>query len=136
MSSYSESEGEIIEVGPDKATTALPSVNGTSVDRQSRVRLSASPSPVPVSEAGSSRKSRSPRGDKRRHDDDDYRSDRDRSDPRRFKVHYEKRYARPDDRPTHSHRASAQVGGVNAWLRDDDDLDDRDPYKAKKGSHP
>ena len=102
MSLTSESEGEITEteVG-DKATTAQPHVNGTSIDRSSRTRVSASKSPSVSYETGRERyrsrsrsrsrspfRHRSPRGEKRRRDDD-FTGERDRTETRRFKVHYE-----------------------------------------------
>jgi serine/threonine-protein kinase PRP4 len=97
MSSGSESEGEIIETEAEKATTALPSVNGSHVDSQSRSRPgSASASPRATLDGGSERyrsrspyrHDRSPRGEKRRREED-YYDERDYSDPRRFKVYYE-----------------------------------------------
>ena len=92
----SPSEGEIVESDSEKATTSLPSVNGISVDRHSRERrLSVSRSPSPVqsprrlkSRSRSRSPYREPRGTKRTHFDSPTR-DRSRSDPRRFKVHYE-----------------------------------------------
>lgn len=96
------SEGEIIESDSEKATTAITTDKGTSVDRPFRKRLSVSQSPSPI---GSPRRyksrtvSRSPyresRGAKRTVDDDHY--DRSRNDPRRFKIRYEDHL--PSDRP-------------------------------------
>ena len=85
-------EGEIVESDTEKATTSLPSVNGTSVDRHSRTRVAASKSPDSLQNARRYR-DRSPygdhsRGEKRRRGDDNH-YERGRSDPRRFKVHYE-----------------------------------------------
>jgi serine/threonine-protein kinase PRP4 len=85
-------EGEIVESDTEKATTSLPSVNGTSVDRHSRTRVAASKSPDGLQNPRYYR-DRSPygdrlRGEKRRRGDDNH-YERGRSDPRRFKVHYE-----------------------------------------------
>jgi serine/threonine-protein kinase PRP4 len=85
-------EGEIVESDTEKATTSLPSVNGTSVDRHSRTRVAASKSPDSLQSSRRYR-DRSPygdhsRGEKRRRGDDNH-YERGRSDPRRFKVHYE-----------------------------------------------
>ena len=106
MASSSESEGEIFETTVDKAFATTRSIDNSSIDRQSRIRASASKSPrntvEHVSERYKSRsrspyRHRSPRGEKRRRDDD-YNNERDRSDPRRFKVHYEDRSSFQDDR--------------------------------------
>ena len=90
----SPSEGEIIESDSEKATKALASNNGTSVDRPFRKRISVSRSPSPIRSPirnKSRTESRSPyresRGAKRLPADDHY--DRSRNDPRRFKVRYE-----------------------------------------------
>lgn len=93
-SSSPPSEGEIIESDSEKATTAIVSKKGNSVDRSFRTRVSVSRSPSLI---GSPRRqksrtdSRSPyreaRGTKRLVDDDHY--DRSRNDLRRFKVRYE-----------------------------------------------
>ncbi|KAH0542687.1 hypothetical protein FGG08_002920 [Glutinoglossum americanum] len=85
-------EGEIVESDTEKATTSLPSVNGTSVDRHSRTRVAASKSPDGLPNPRHYR-DRSPygdysRGEKRRRGDDNH-YERGRPDPRRFKVHYE-----------------------------------------------
>jgi serine/threonine-protein kinase PRP4 len=85
-------EGEIVESDTEKATTSLPSVNGSSVDRHSRTRVAASKSPDGPQNPRLYR-DRSPygdhsRGEKRRRGDDNH-YERGRSDPRRFKVHYE-----------------------------------------------
>ncbi|KAI9815343.1 MAG: U4/U6 small nuclear ribonucleoprotein prp4 [Pycnora praestabilis] len=126
MSSYSESEGEIIESDSEKATKSLPSVNGTSVDRHSRSRLPTSRSPDyhDYSRRDRSRspyRHPSPRGEKRRRDDE---HQNDRSDPRSFKVHYESRRAFDDAR---RHRISYadldRSGSTDTQLR----YDDRDP---------
>ncbi|RWA09298.1 hypothetical protein EKO27_g5826 [Xylaria grammica] len=81
-SSSSSDEGEIVEsrVGNSKATS-LPQIDGHGVDQYlNGVRRHAT----------SSRRSRSPRGLKRSHDDrDPYRGSRLDADPRRFRVHYE-----------------------------------------------
>lgn len=96
--SASPSEGEIVESGSEKANKLTKTNNGTSVDRQSRHRVSISPSPSPYRSPGSYRpqdlsrdRSRSPyresRGSKREHQGDHY--EHSRSDHRRFKVRYE-----------------------------------------------
>ena len=88
------SEGEIVESDLEKATTAIVSKKGNSVDRSFRTSLSVSRSPSPIRSPRQHRcrsDSRSPyreaRGAKRLVDDDHY--DRLRNDPRRFKVRYE-----------------------------------------------
>jgi len=97
-STTSSDEGEISEVGLEKATTSLPQYDGPSVDRTDRPRSRYSISPPPQVDGSSytrrsSDRSRSPysdrypRGEKRSRDDDHY--DRSGRDPRRFKVHYE-----------------------------------------------
>lgn len=91
------SEGEIVESDSEKATTSLFSLNGTNVDRKSRIRVSVSRSPSPYrsprrhqSRTPSRSPYREPRGAKRLREDDHY-SDRVRSDFRRFKVKHEDR---------------------------------------------
>ena len=91
------SEGEIVESDSEKATTSLCSLNGTNVDRKSRIRVSVSRSPSPYrsprrhqSRTPSRSPYREPRGAKRLREDD-YYSDRARDDFRRFKVKYEDR---------------------------------------------
>ena len=91
--SSSPSEGEIIESGSEKATKSLPSVNGTSVDRTSRKRISPSRSPSPLyfsrrerSRSGSRSPYRESRGSKRQRPDDHYSG---RRDSRNFRTHYE-----------------------------------------------
>ena len=88
------SEGEIVESDSEKATTAIVSKKGNSIDRSFRARSSVSRSPSPIGSPGyhkSRSDSRSPyreaRGAKRLIDDDHY--DHSRNDPRRFKVRYE-----------------------------------------------
>ena len=90
------SEGEIIESDSEKATKSQP-LDGTTVDRQSRKRVSVSRSPSPIfspkrRRSNSRSRSRSPyresRGAKRFRDDDHY-SQKERGDPRRFRIHYE-----------------------------------------------
>lgn len=97
--SSTPSEGEIIESDSEKATKSLQSVHGTSVDPQSRKRISVSRSPSPIRspiprKSHTRSRSRSPyresRGAKRLREDDHY-TPHDRNDPRRFKVHYEER---------------------------------------------
>lgn len=91
------SEGEIVESDSEKATTSLCSLNGTNVDRKSRIRVSVSRSPSPYrsprrhqSRTPSRSPYREPRGAKRLREDDHY-GDRVRGDYRRFKVKYEDR---------------------------------------------
>lgn len=112
------SEGEIVESDSEKATTSLPSVYGISVDRHSRERrVSVSRSPSPV-QSPRRRKSRSqsrspyrePRGTKRTHHDS-LAHDHGRSDPRRFKVHYEE-HLHDRNRTSHTLNTNADRGGV------------------------
>ncbi|KAI1177596.1 kinase-like domain-containing protein [Nemania sp. FL0916] len=93
----SSDEGEIVETrdGSSKATS-LPQIDGHGVDRvdRTRARFSRSRSPEYLNDLrhrpAASRRSRSPRGLKRSHDDrDSYRGGRLDPDPRRFRVHYE-----------------------------------------------
>ncbi|TRX97858.1 hypothetical protein FHL15_001068 [Xylaria flabelliformis] len=95
----SSDEGEIVEsrVGNSKATS-LRQFDGHGVDRidRTRARISRSRSPENVNglrhRPATSRRSRSPRGLKRSHDDrnrDAYRGGRLDQDPRHFRVHYE-----------------------------------------------
>lgn len=89
----SSDEGEIIEsrVGDSKATS-LPHIDGHGVDRmdRNRARFSRSRSPDHLNGARSRRRSRSPRGLKRSHDDrNSYPGGRVDSDPRRFRIRYE-----------------------------------------------
>ena len=134
-SSASSDEGEIRdETGSvEKATTSLPQFNGTSVDRQDRIRtrdsISTSPEHGHRSKDRRSRErsrspysERPPRGSKRPRGDD--YADRSRGDPRRFKVHYEdapKEYTR---RP----RVSYEDIDHGSDLR----YDDRDRYAEKR----
>ena len=113
----SPSEGEIVESDSEKATTSLPSVNGISVDRQSRKRVSVSRSPSPIrsprprqSRTRSRSPYREPRGTKRPRDD--YF---DRTDSRRFKVHYEERLRneRLKDYAPHNHVDRGNVKDSN-----------------------
>ena len=107
------SEGEIVESDSEKATTSLRSLNGTNVDRKSRIRVSVSRSPSPyrsprrhLSRTPSRSPYREPRGIKRRRDEEHY-SDRTWSRSHRFN-------SRHDDRSSGGRRA----------LRDSyDDLD-------------
>lgn len=91
------SEGEIVESDSEKATTSLRSLNGTNVDRKSRIRVSVSRSPSPyrsprrrLSRTPSRSPYREPRGVKRRRDEEHY-SDRARTDSHRFNSRYEDR---------------------------------------------
>jgi serine/threonine-protein kinase PRP4 len=135
-SSASSDEGEIRDGNGsvEKATTSLPQFNGTSVDRQDRIRSSNSTSTSPEHEyrpkdRRSPERSRSPYSDRpprgsKRPRDDDY-ADRGRGDPRRFKVHYEdvpKDYTR---RPRVSYE---DLDRGSSDLR----YDDRDRYAEKR----
>lgn len=135
-SSASSDEGEIRDGtgSVEKATTSLPQFDGTSVDRQDRIRSSNSTSMSPEHEYRSKdRRSRErsrspysdrpPRGSKRARDDD--YADRSRGDPRRFKVHYEdapKDYTR---RPRVSYEDIDQGASDLRY-------DDRDRYSEKR----
>ncbi|KAI9893387.1 MAG: U4/U6 small nuclear ribonucleoprotein prp4 [Vezdaea aestivalis] len=88
MSNSSSDEGEITETSIVKATTTTESsTNGSSVNSTSRRRHV---DPRPAFTRDDLRGSRSPNhgGKRRRHDEDDSDSYRQR-DPRQFKVHYE-----------------------------------------------
>jgi len=133
------SEGEIVESDSEKATTSLPSVNGTSVDRHSRTRVSVSKSPAPFespprryeSRTRSRSPYREPRGEKRRREDD-YHSDRGRSDPRRFKVHYEEQLSDSRPRPRVSYADLDRGEPADPTLR----YDDRDTADRFRGKRP
>lgn len=121
------SEGEIVESDSEKATTSLPSVNGISVDRHSRERrLSVSRSPSSVqsprrhkSRSRSRSPYREPRGTKRTHVDL-LAHDRSRSDPRRFKVHYEEHLPDGKRRSHTSYADTDRAGGIDSSLRYDE----------------
>ncbi|KAK8157087.1 kinase-like domain-containing protein [Phyllosticta citrichinensis] len=142
MSSRSESEGEIHEQQVGKATSStMPSSRGVSVDRQSRPRASASLSPRGPYENGAQRhrsrspyKARSPRGEKRRREDDFY-SDRERQDPRRFKVRYEDRRPYNQDRRNRVSYADIDRGDTS---RPAPRYDDRDHsrYRGHRSRSP
>src|ERR1700753_139479 len=95
--SPSASEGEIVEIETDKASTAQPASKDMRFDRPSRKSTSSSTSDSSARFDGaryrSKSRSRSPyrhhlsQGKKRRWEDDN--SGRDRQETRRFKVHYE-----------------------------------------------
>ena len=100
-------------------------LHDTSVDRQSRLRASASPSPSPVSSPGHYRsrtRSRSPyrepRGAKRVREAS--YNDRTRDDPRRFTVRYENRPSKDRRRPHDYHEDLERQGEYNPGLRYDD----------------
>lgn len=128
--STTPSEGEIVESDSEKATKSQLSVHGTSVDPQSRKRVtisqSRSPSPIPspgrrksYTRSRSRSPYREPRGAKRSHEDDQY-STHERNDTRRFKVHYEDR--RYDDKPRNrpSYRDPDRGSRLEPRLRYDD----------------
>ena len=127
--SSTPSEGEIVESDSEKATKSQLSVHGTSIDPQSRKRISISrsrsPSPVPsprrrksITRSRSRSPYRDPRGAKRLHEDDQHNQN-DRNDPRRFKVHYEDRRHDDKSRPRAYHDAN-RGGGPDPYLRYDD----------------
>jgi len=132
------SEGEIVESESEKATTSLPSVNGTSVDRHSRTRVSVSKSPEPVDSPPRRYKSRTrsrspyrePRGEKRRFEDD-YHNDHGRSDPRRFKVYYEETLPSSRDRSRVSYADLDKGKSSDLSLRYDD-RDTASRYRDKR----
>lgn len=141
MSSTSESEGEIIETASgEKATTAQPHVNGTTIDRASRTRTSASKSPSVSCETGHERdrsrsrspyRHRSPRGEKRRRDDEHSR-ERDRMDPRRFKVHYEGGRSHDDHRRSRVSYADIDRSGPPHPTPGRRDRNGYDAYRDKR----
>ncbi|KAL1650314.1 U4/U6 small nuclear ribonucleoprotein prp4 [Diplodia intermedia] len=142
MSSRSDFEGEVHEHEVDKATTAQPSSRGISVDRQSRPRASASRSPRDAYEdaprlqrSRSPYRRRSPRGEKRRRDDDFY-SDRDRRDPRHFKVRYEERRSYDDDR-RHQEEALTEptIGAMEGMSRSEEIEDSKVGRMGQSGVH-
>jgi len=133
MGSRSTSDGEIVDARIEKATTALPSAKGTSVNRRLREQLSPSPersrTPSDTSRATSRDRSRSPyrasrysRGEKRRRDDDDYgnRHGYDTHGPGR---RYDDRRGRYDD----DYGRDGHDGHLNY-----DDRRDRDHYESKR----
>ena len=139
--SSTPSEGEIIESDSEKATKSLQPVHGTSVDPQSRKRISVSRSPSPIRspirrKSQTRSRSRSPyresRGAKRPREDDHY-SPHDRNDPRRFKVHYEGR--RYDDRMKvrgGTYKDPDRGGGSGPALR----YDERGPNGRSRENRP
>ncbi|MCJ1244781.1 U4/U6 small nuclear ribonucleoprotein prp4 [Trapelia coarctata] len=139
--SSTPSEGEIIESDSEKATKSLQSVHGTSVDPQSRKRISVSRSPTPIRspiprKSHTRSRSRSPyresRGAKRLREDNHY-NPHDRNDPRRFKVHYEDR--RYDDRTKArdgSYNDPDRGGGLGPALR----YDERGPNGRPRENRP
>ncbi|KAI1300277.1 kinase-like domain-containing protein [Xylaria venustula] len=147
MASSSSDEGEIVESrdgnGNSKATS-LPQIDGHGVDRMDRTqaRFSRSRSPESLNGARRRRRSRSPRGLKRSHDErDSYRGGRMDSDPRRFRVHYEDArdsYRRSrisyDDEDRPSSRSSATHLHYDDRDRDRDRTHgrDRDHYPDKR----
>lgn len=153
----SSDEGEIVENrGGSSKATSLPQIDGHGVDRmdRTRARLSRSRSPEHLNglrhRPATSRRSRSPRGLKRSHDDrDSYRGGRIDPDPRRFRVHYEDshdhyRRARisydDEDRPPSRSSATTlhyddrdrSYGRDRASDRARDRSQDRDRYSDKR----
>ena len=117
------SEGEIVESDSEKATTAIASTKGTSVDRPFRTRVSVSRTPSPTRSSMrciSRTPSRSPyrenRGAKRALGNDHY--DQLRNDPRRFRVRYED--FQPSDRgkTRNKHHNANQSFSLDVVCRD------------------
>ncbi|KAI0974469.1 kinase-like domain-containing protein [Xylaria arbuscula] len=143
MASSSSDEGEIVESrdgnGNSKATS-LPQIDGHGVDRMDRTqaRFSRSRSPESLNGARCRRRSRSPRGLKRSHDDrDSYRGGRLDSDPRRFRVHYEDSrdsYRRSRISYDDEDRPSSRSSTTNLHYDDRDRTHgrDRDRYPDKR----
>ncbi|MCJ1391308.1 U4/U6 small nuclear ribonucleoprotein prp4 [Xylographa bjoerkii] len=128
--SSTPSEGEIVESDSEKATKSQLSVHGTSVDPQSRKRISISrsrsPSPVPsprrrksLTRSRSRSPYRDPRGAKRAREDDQH-SQHDRNDPRRFKIHYEDRRYDEKPRVRASYHDADRGRGPDPYLRYDE----------------
>lgn len=96
MSSQSESEGEIIETENEKATTAQPATKYNNIDRDSRRNSGSHSSGASLdgyydryrSRSRSPFRTKSPRGEKRRRDEE-YHLENGRHDSRRFKTYYE-----------------------------------------------
>ncbi|KAI9714088.1 MAG: hypothetical protein M1812_006535 [Candelaria pacifica] len=135
MASSSESEGEIIESNSEKATKSLPSVNGISVDRNSRSRHRVSISPEELDydlreKSRSPYRHKPPHGEKRRRDDESY-LEHGRSDPRRFKVHYEDRSSVDSRRPRVSY-ADLDRGETLDPSSRYDDRETRNRYKRPR----
>lgn len=128
-SSSSSDEGEINEVGLEKATTSLPQYDGPSVDPADRPRSRYSNSPAPQNGAGShSRRlpdrgnspysERQHRGGKRSREGDHY--DRPGRDTRRFKVHYEEDHSSGSRRQGRGSYRDLDQRGPDAGLKYDD----------------
>lgn len=119
-------EGEIIESESEKATTSLPSVDDTNVDRHSRTRVSVAESSndrdssLPYRDRSLPRRDHSPRGEKRPRDDDHYHHDHRRPDARQFKVHYEARFHDERRRSRVSYADLDYGDSSNSYLRYDD----------------
>lgn len=134
----SSDEGEIRDTGLEKANTSLLELDGTSVDRQDRIRSRSSTSNSPPFENGFALRDRrdhdrshssydhGSKGSKRPRDDDHY--DRRHVDPRRFRVHYE-------DRPfDNGRRTRISYEDLDTGSMSSPDLryDDRDRYPEKR----
>lgn len=160
------SEGEIIESGSEtKATTSQLPLNGTSVDRQTRVSTSSAlRSPASVSRSPRQRRSRartwsrsrsrsrsrSPyrdhRGQKRRHEDD-YNERRYRNEPSRRggprhndDRHYNRGPAshirsRPCSRPYHDYDRDDYYGGSLRYTDDYDRRGDKRPRTRSRSPY-
>jgi serine/threonine-protein kinase PRP4 len=133
----SSDEGEIRDSVLEKATTSLPQLDGSLVDRQDRNRSRYSKSNSQSPENGSASRgrrsadrsrspysNRGPRGSKRARDDDHY----DRTDPRRFRVHYEDRHMDGRRRVRSSYEDLDKGPSSSTDLR----YDDRDRYVEKR----
>ena len=132
------SEGEIVESGSEKATTATASSKGISVDRPFRTRVSVSRSPSPIrsprrhkSRTASRSPYREDRGTKRTVDDDHY--DRARNDPRRFRVRYEDHPLSDRSRVSKPYLESNRPTGQNGNSRyEDRDISGRSHEKHSR----
>lgn len=135
----SSDEGEIVENGVQSSkATSLPHPEGSGVDRRDRLasRHSTPDHDSASRYSGSSRRSRSPRGFKRSHDERDNYG-RSRNDPRQGWAHYDdvKRdsYGRsnlPYDEPDRSPRSRDNQYGRDRD-RDRDRHRDRDDYRQR-----
>ena len=135
-------EGEIIESGSEKANKSPPSVNGNSVDSQSRNTSARAVSlrQAPYDESGvterhqyqrrsPARPSISSRGEKRGREA--YQGyERERSDPRRFKIHYEDRLSDERRRSRVSYADLDYGGGLDDHRHQDGR--DADGYHHKR----
>lgn len=141
MTSPSESEGEIIETGSEKANTARPVAKGASVDRTFRHETPVSNTSKASlddrhahyrSRSRSPYRAKSPRGEKRGLDDDDYYAERNSRDSRRFKVRYEDKTSAVGSR---RQRVSYADLDRNDFDRDRNTRNrSRSPFRHERGS--